>query len=85
MENGVIVARTDSLGAGLTKQIAVTNDAPGDLGDKYNSFLDGEYIESAAGYCQWRCGREGGRQAAQARPARVRPVPVQERLRERIA
>ncbi len=44
--NGVIVARTDSLGAGLTKQIAVTNE-PGDLGDKYNSFLDGEYIESA--------------------------------------
>ena len=47
VENGVIVARTDSLGAGLTKQIAVTNE-PGDLGDKYNSFLDGEYIDSAA-------------------------------------
>ncbi len=46
VDNGVIVARTDSLGAGLTKQIAVTNE-PGDLGDKYNSFLDGEYIESA--------------------------------------
>ncbi len=46
VENGVIVARTDSLGAGLTKQIAVTNE-PGDLGDQYNSFLDGEYIESA--------------------------------------
>lgn len=47
VDNGIIVARTDSLGAGLTKQIAVTN-APGDLGDKYNSFLDGDYIESAA-------------------------------------
>lgn len=47
VEDGVIVARTDSLGAGLTKQIAVTNE-PGDLGDKYNSFLDGDYIESAA-------------------------------------
>ena len=47
VENGIIVARTDSLGAGLTKQIAVTNE-PGDLGDQYNSFLDGEYIESAA-------------------------------------
>jgi len=47
VENGVIVARTDSLGAGLTKQIAVTNE-PGDLGDKYNSFLDGDYIDSAA-------------------------------------
>lgn len=46
VDNGVIVARTDSLGAGLTKQIAVT-DEPGDLGDKYNSFLDGDYIESA--------------------------------------
>lgn len=45
--NGIIVARTDSLGAGLTKQIAVTNQ-PGDLGDKYNSFLDGDYIQSAA-------------------------------------
>jgi len=47
VENGVIVARTDSLGAGLTKQIAVTEEA-GDLGDLYNSFLDGDYIESAA-------------------------------------
>ncbi len=45
--NGIIVARTDSLGAGLTKQIAVTNE-PGDLGDLYNSFLDGDYIESAS-------------------------------------
>ena len=43
VENGVIVARTDSLGAGLTKQIAVSNQ-PGDLGDKYNSFLDCEEI-----------------------------------------
>ncbi|MDB5480168.1 MAG: aceA [Caulobacteraceae bacterium] len=39
VENGVIVTRTDSLGAGLTKQIAVSH-APGDLGDQYNSFLD---------------------------------------------
>ena len=46
VDNGIIVARTDSLGAGLTKQIAVTRE-PGDLGDQYNSFLDGEYIESA--------------------------------------
>lgn len=44
--NGIIVARTDSLGAGLTKQIAVTNQ-PGDLGDLYNAFLDGDYIGSA--------------------------------------
>lgn len=46
VEDGIIVARTDSLGAGLTKQIAVTNE-PGDLGDKYNAFLDGDYISSA--------------------------------------
>lgn len=46
VDDGIIVARTDSLGAGLTKQIAVTNE-PGDLGDKYNSFLDGDYISSA--------------------------------------
>ena len=46
VEDGVIVARTDSLGAGLTKQIAVTQE-PGDLGDLYNGFLDGDYIESA--------------------------------------
>ena len=46
VDDGVIVARTDSLGAGLTKQIAVTNE-PGDLGDQYNSFLDGDYITSA--------------------------------------
>jgi isocitrate lyase len=46
VDDGVIVARTDSLGAGLTKQIAVTKE-PGDLGDKYNSFLDGDYISSA--------------------------------------
>ncbi|SHH34381.1 isocitrate lyase [Ferrimonas marina] len=46
VDDGVIVARTDSLGAGLTKQIAVTNE-PGDLGDQYNSFLDGDYVNSA--------------------------------------
>ncbi|MEC7569054.1 MAG: isocitrate lyase [Pseudomonadota bacterium] len=44
--NGIIVARTDSLGAGLTKQIAVTNE-PGDLGDQYNSFLDGDVVQTA--------------------------------------
>lgn len=46
VDDGVIVARTDSLGAGLTKQIAVTNE-PGDLGDQYNAFLDVEEIEAA--------------------------------------
>ncbi|MGL6250976.1 MAG: isocitrate lyase, partial [Billgrantia desiderata] len=46
VDDGVIVARTDSLGAGLTQKIAVTKE-PGDLGDQYNSFLDGDVIESA--------------------------------------
>jgi isocitrate lyase len=44
--DGIIVTRTDSLGAGLTKQIAVSNE-PGDLGDQYNSFLDCEEIDPA--------------------------------------
>ncbi|WP_303285853.1 isocitrate lyase [Marinobacter sp. SS8-8] len=46
VDDGVIVARTDSLGAGLTQKIAVTNE-PGDLGDQYNSFIDGDVIEKA--------------------------------------
>ena len=46
VDDGVIVARTDSLGAGLTKQIAVTHE-PGDLGDQYNSFLDCEEVDLA--------------------------------------
>ena len=45
VDDGIIVARTDSLGAGLTKQIAVTNE-PGDLGDLYNSFLDVEEVST---------------------------------------
>ena len=45
VDDGVIVARTDSLGAGLTKQIAVSTE-PGDLGDQYNSFLDCEEISA---------------------------------------
>ena len=45
VDEGVIVARTDSLGAGLTKQIAITHEA-GDLGDQYNSFLDVEELDS---------------------------------------
>src|SRR6201999_1844416 len=45
VDDGVIVARTDSLGAGLTKQIAVTTTA-GDLGDQYNSFLDCEELSA---------------------------------------
>jgi isocitrate lyase len=47
VDDGVIVARTDSLGAGLTKQIAYTREA-GDIGDQYNSFLDCEDVDPAA-------------------------------------
>lgn len=46
VEDGIIVARTDSLGAGLTKQIAYTREE-GDLGDQYNSFLDCEEVDPA--------------------------------------
>jgi len=45
VDDSVIVARTDSLGAGLTKQIAITHE-PGDLGDQYNSFLDAEEVST---------------------------------------
>jgi isocitrate lyase len=44
VDDGIIVARTDSLGAGLTKQIAYSR-APGDIGDQYNSFLDCDEID----------------------------------------
>jgi len=36
VDDGVIVARTDTLGAGLTKQIAFVHEA-GDIADQYNS------------------------------------------------
>ena len=46
IDNGLIVARTDSEGAGLTKEIAVVKE-PGDAGDIYNSYLDVEEINVA--------------------------------------
>ncbi len=46
VDDGVIVARTDSLGAGLTKQIAFTKEK-GDLADLYNGFLDVEEVDAA--------------------------------------
>ncbi len=45
VDDGIIVARTDSLGAGLTKQIAFTKEA-GDLGDQYNAFLDCDEVDA---------------------------------------
>jgi isocitrate lyase len=46
VDDGVIVARTDSLGAGLTQKIPVSH-APGDLADQYNAFIAGEEITAA--------------------------------------
>src|SRR6201999_2203812 len=46
VEDGIVVTRTDSLGAGLTQQIAVSH-KPGDIGDQYNSFLDCEEVTEA--------------------------------------
>ena len=43
VEDGIVVTRTDSLGAGLTQQLAYSNE-PGDLGDQYNAFLDCEEV-----------------------------------------
>ena len=43
VDDGVIVARTDSLGAGLTQKIPVSH-SPGDLADQYNAFIDGEVV-----------------------------------------
>ncbi len=39
VEDGIIVARTDSLGAGLTQKIPVSKEQ-GDLASKYNDFLE---------------------------------------------
>lgn len=47
VDDGIIVARTDSLGAGLTKQIAFVREA-GDIGDQYNSFLDCEEVDAGS-------------------------------------
>lgn len=46
VDNGVIVARTDSLGAGLTQKIPVSR-CTGDLAHKYNAFLETETVASA--------------------------------------
>ena len=43
VENGIIVARTDSLGASLTQKIPVSKE-PGDLASQYNDFLETEEI-----------------------------------------
>ncbi len=57
VDDGIIVARTDSLGAGLTKQIAYTREA-GDIGDQYNSFLDCEEV-TVVGHGEVLISRDG--------------------------
>jgi isocitrate lyase len=46
VEDGIIVARTDSLGASLTQKIPVSKE-PGDLASQYTAFLDTTPITSA--------------------------------------
>jgi isocitrate lyase len=43
VDNGIIVARTDSLGAGLTQKVPVSK-TDGDLASKYNDFLETEPV-----------------------------------------
>ena len=43
VDDGLLLQELTHLGAGLTKQIAVTREK-GDLGDQYNSFLDVEEV-----------------------------------------
>jgi len=45
VDDGVIVARTDSLGAGLTQKIPVSQ-SEGDLADQYNAFLETVEVNS---------------------------------------
>ncbi len=45
VEDGVIVARTDSLGAGLTQKIPVST-SENDLASQYTAFVDGEPVTS---------------------------------------
>jgi isocitrate lyase len=58
VEDGIIVTRTDSLGAGLTKQIAFSKE-PGDIADQYNSYLDCQEVEGAGNPGDVLINREG--------------------------
>ncbi|SDX49725.1 isocitrate lyase [Lutibacter oricola] len=44
VDDGIIVARTDSEGAGLTQKLPVSQE-PGDLASQYLAFVDGEEID----------------------------------------
>ncbi len=45
VDDGLIVARTDSLGAGLTQKIPISTE-PGDLADQYRNFIDGDELSA---------------------------------------
>ena len=47
IDNGIIVARTDSLGAGLTQMVPVSKE-DGDLASQYNSYLETEEINDVS-------------------------------------
>lgn len=47
IENGIIVARTDSLGAGLTQMVPVSKE-DNDLASQYNSFLETEAVNDVS-------------------------------------
>jgi isocitrate lyase len=71
VDDGIIVARTDSLGAGLTKQIAFVKE-PGDLGDQYNSFLDCDEVDPAnLGHGQVLISRDGKLMAPKRLPSNL--------------
>ena len=60
VDNGVIVARTDSLGAGLTQKIPVSQE-PGDFADQYNIPATGRDFRPvgfetgrASGHARWQ-------------------------------
>ena len=47
IDNGIIVARTDSLGAGLTQMVPVSKE-DGDLASQYNSYLETEEVNDVS-------------------------------------
>ena len=51
VNDGVIVARTDSLGAGLTQKIPVSQ-KPGNPADQYNAFLQLQKVSDLSGIQQ---------------------------------
>ena len=66
IDEGVIVARTDSLGAGLTQKVPVSEE-PGDLAEQYLDFIDGEEITSVEELTQ-------GDMLIQQRGKLIRPI-----------